>query len=116
MPKRRCLFTESLEAVYLFLKEDEQVGKVLCSICKSQFSIDHGSLSDILQPIKKRKHAIAAETRSCSEKVTFYFNKEIITNECKHIAAEEGLFAFYTKKQPFLSIHGLYFLSDKTTA
>jgi hypothetical protein len=39
MPKRRCVFTESLEGEYLFLKENQQVGKVLCSICKSQFSI-----------------------------------------------------------------------------
>jgi hypothetical protein len=67
MPKRRCDFTESLEADYPFLKEDQQVRKVLCSICKSQFSIQHGDRSDILQHIKKRKHAIAAETKSCNK-------------------------------------------------
>jgi hypothetical protein len=97
MQKIRCVFTESLEAVYLFLKED-QVGKVLCSICKSQFSIEHGGCSNILQHIKKRKYAIAAETKSCSKKVMSYFTKETITDECKHIAAEEGLFAFHTVK------------------
>jgi hypothetical protein len=70
------------------------VGKVLCSICKPQFSIQHGSRSDILQHIKKRKHAIAAETKSCNKKVTSYFTKETITDECKHTAAEEELFAF----------------------
>jgi hypothetical protein len=32
MPKRRCIFTESLEAQYLFLKEDQKAGKELCSI------------------------------------------------------------------------------------
>jgi hypothetical protein len=72
MSKRRCVFTESLGAKYLFLKEDQQVGKVLCSICKSQFSIERGGHSDILQHIKKRKHAIAAETESCSKKVTYF--------------------------------------------
>jgi hypothetical protein len=51
MPKRR-VFTESLEAEYPFLKEDQQVGKVLSSICKSQFSIKHGGRSDVLQHIK----------------------------------------------------------------
>jgi hypothetical protein len=95
---KRCVFTESLEAEYLFLKEDQQVGKVLCSVCKSQFSKKHGGHSDILQHIKKRKHTIAAETKSCSKKVTSYCTKETITDECKHIAAEEGLFAFYTIK------------------
>jgi hypothetical protein len=95
MPKRRCVFTERLEAEYPFVKEDQQVGKVLCSICKSQFSLENGGHSDILLHIKKRKHAIAAETKSCSEKVTSYFTKVIVTNECKYIAAER-LFAFHT--------------------
>jgi hypothetical protein len=98
MLKRRCVFTESLEAEYWFLKEDQQVVKVLCCICKSQFSVEHGGCSGILQHIKKRKHTIAAETKSCSKKVTSYFTKETITDECKHIAAEERLFAFHTIK------------------
>jgi hypothetical protein len=67
MPKRRHAFTESLEAEHPFLKEDQQFGKVLCSICKSQFSSEHGR-SNILQNIKKRKHATAAKTKSCSKK------------------------------------------------
>jgi hypothetical protein len=74
------------------------VGKVLWSICKSQFSTEHWGHSDILQDITKRKHAIAAETKSCSKKVMSYFTKEIITDKCKHTAAEEGLFAFHTIK------------------
>jgi hypothetical protein len=104
MPKRRCVFTESLEAEYPFLKEDQQVGKVLCSICKSLFSTEHGGRFDILQYIKKRKHAIAAETKSCSEKVTSNFTKGTVTHECKHSAAE-GLFAFHTVEHnhPFRS-------------
>jgi hypothetical protein len=74
------------------------VGKVLCSICKSQFSTEHGGRSDILQRIKKRKHATAAETESFGKKVTSYFNKETVTDECKRTAVEEGLFAFHTIK------------------
>jgi hypothetical protein len=80
-----------------FLKEDQQVGKVLCSICKSQFSIEHGGRSDILQHVKKRNHAIVAETNSCSKKVTPYFTKETVTDGRKYTAAE-GLFAFHTIK------------------
>jgi hypothetical protein len=97
MPKRGVC-TESLEPEYPFLNEDQQVGKVLCSICNSQFSVEYEGRSDILQHIKKRKHAIAAETKSCGKKVTSYFTKETITNVCKHIAGEEGLFAFHTIK------------------
>jgi hypothetical protein len=91
------VFTENLEAEYPFLKEDQQVGKVLCSICKSQFSVQHGGLSDILQHIKKRKLTIAAETKSFIKKVTSYFTKRTITDECNHIAAE-GLVPFHTMK------------------
>jgi hypothetical protein len=98
MPKRRCVFTESLEAEYPFLKEDQQVRKELCSICRSQFSIHHEGHSNTLQHIKKRKHATAAETKSCSKKATSCFTKETITRECKHIAAEGGLYAFHTIK------------------
>jgi hypothetical protein len=74
MPKRRCVFTDSLEAEGPFLKEDQQVGKVLHSICKSQFSIQHEVPSDILQHKEKRKQAIATETKSCSKKVTSFFH------------------------------------------
>jgi hypothetical protein len=102
MPKRRYVFTESLEAEYLFLK-DQQVRRVLSSIRKSQFSTEHGGHSHILQHTKKRKHAIAAETKSCSKKVTSYFTKETITDECKHIAAKGGLFAFHTIKHNHFS-------------
>jgi hypothetical protein len=98
MPKRRRVFTESFETENLFLKEDQQVEKVLCFICKSQFSIEHGGCSDTLQHIKKRKHATAAQTKSCSKKATSYFTRDTMTDECKYIAAEEGLFAFHTIK------------------
>jgi hypothetical protein len=80
MPKRRCVFTDGLEAECPCLKQGQQVGKVLCSICKAQFSTEHGGRFDILQHTKKRKHATAADTKSCSKKVTSYFTKETITD------------------------------------
>jgi hypothetical protein len=104
---KRCVFTESLEAEYPFLKEYQQVGKMLCSICKSQCSIQHGDHSDVLHHIKETEYGIAAETKSFSKKVTSYFTKETISNECKHIAAKEGMFAFHTVKHnhSFRSMH-----------
>jgi hypothetical protein len=57
-----------------------------------------------------RKHAIAAETKSCSKKVTSYFTKETITKECKHIAAKGELFASHTIK------HNLSFRSTDCTS
>jgi hypothetical protein len=65
------------------------VRKVLCSICKSQFSIEHGGRCDVLQRIKKRKHAIAVDTKSYSKKVTAHFTKETITDECSKLQPKE---------------------------
>jgi hypothetical protein len=96
MPKS-CAVTESLEPEYPFLKENQQVGRVLCSICKSQFSIQHEDHSDIPQYIKVKKHVTAAETKCCSKKVSSYFTKGTTTDQCKHIAAK-GLFTFHTIK------------------
>jgi hypothetical protein len=48
--------------------------------------------------ITRKENTIAAETKSFSKKVTSHFTKETITDECKHIAANEGLFAFHTIK------------------
>jgi hypothetical protein len=62
MPKTMRVFTENLKAECPFSKDDEQVGKLLCSICNSQFSLEHGGRSDMLQHIKERKDAIAVET------------------------------------------------------
>jgi nitrite reductase/ring-hydroxylating ferredoxin subunit len=65
--KNVCFYWEFRSRVS-FLKEDQQMGKVLCSIWKSQFSIEHGGRADILHHIKKRKHAIAAETKVAAKK------------------------------------------------
>jgi hypothetical protein len=46
-----------------------------------------------------KKHLIAISNMSCSQKVTSYFTKETLTDEDKHIAAEEGLFAWNVHPQ-----------------
>jgi predicted NAD/FAD-dependent oxidoreductase len=52
-------------------------GKSAVLHSKPQFSVQHGGRSDILQHIKKRKHAIAAETKSCSEKKRLILPKKL---------------------------------------
>jgi hypothetical protein len=111
------VFIKSLKVEHPFLKEDQQVGKVLCSICKSQFSIWYGDRSDVMQHIKKSKRTIAADTKSCSKNGTSYFTIEAITDESKNIAAKKRTVCIpHNKIQPFLSIHGLYILNDKKIA
>jgi hypothetical protein len=55
MLKRSHVFTESLKAEYTYLTDDQQVGKMLCSICSSPFSVQHGGHSDIVQDYEEKK-------------------------------------------------------------
>jgi hypothetical protein len=73
------------------------VENVLCSICKSVFNTAWRSFR-YAAAYQENKTPIAAETESCSKKVKSRFTKETITDECKHIAAEEGPFALHTIK------------------
>jgi hypothetical protein len=63
------------------------------------------------------KRLIAITNMGCSQKVTSYFTKETITDEDKHIATEEGLFAFHTIKHDHSSPSmDCTILSDKKSA
>jgi hypothetical protein len=41
---------------------------------------------------QEKKLTTASKSKCCGKKVMSYFTKETITDEWKHIAAEEGLF------------------------
>lgn len=106
MPKRRCVFTPNLKVEFPFLRDSNKIGKVLCIVCKSVFSIENGGFLDILQHIVQKKHLLAVSNNS-SIKVTNFFTNVQSTNESKRIAAEEGLFAYHT------TIHsGLWILNQ----
>jgi hypothetical protein len=51
--KIKCVFTESLKAEYPFLKEDQQMGNVFCTICKSLNFIEHRGLLIVCHNQKK---------------------------------------------------------------
>lgn len=99
MPKRRCSFNPKLKTQFPNLRDADEIGKVLCTECKSIFSIEHGGISDIKQHLQKRKHLLAVSSSSSANKLSSYFiNKEKSgpSDESKRIAAEEGMFAFHT--------------------
>jgi hypothetical protein len=58
--------TDILKKEYPFLPESDN-GKVLCTVCRAHFSIEHGAHSDFTQHIAKKKHkeAAAAKSESC---------------------------------------------------
>jgi hypothetical protein len=93
-----------LKVEFSFLKDRNEIVKVLCIECKSVFSIENGGRSDIAQHFKQKKNLLTGSNKvflkikikSSSNKVTNFFTKVQSTNESKRIAADEGLFAFHT--------------------
>jgi hypothetical protein len=74
MPKRRCVFTQSLKNEFYFLRDAEEIKKVFCSVCKSVFSIENGGRTDIKQHITKaKKYLRAVSSTSKNDKVTSFF-------------------------------------------
>lgn len=99
MPKRRCSFNPKLKTQFPNLRDADEIGKVLCTECKSVFSIEHGGISDIKQHLQKRKHVLAVSSSGSANKLASYFingGKSGLSDESKRIAAEEGMFAFHT--------------------
>ncbi|VVC27828.1 Zinc finger, RING/FYVE/PHD-type,Zinc finger, BED-type, partial [Cinara cedri] len=54
----------------------DETGRVLCTECKSIFSIEHGGISDIKQHLQKRKHLLAVSS-STNKLAPYFINKEI---------------------------------------
>lgn len=97
MPKRKCNFTDALKKEFPFLRAEED--KLLCTLCKGVFSIEHGGRSDITQHVQKKKHRVAEAARSSSKKLTAFMTTQgKLDEEGKRLAAEEGLFTFHTIK------------------
>jgi len=94
MPKRKCTLTDILKKEYPFLAESDN-GKVLCTVCRAHFSIEHGGRSDITQHIAKKKHKEAAAAKSDSHKLTSWMTSQDALNERKVLAVQEGLMAFH---------------------
>ena len=91
MPKRRCSFNPKLKTQFPNLRDADEIGKVLCTECKSVFSIEHGGISDIKQHLQKRKHVLAVSSSSSANKLASYFinkGKSGLSDESKRIAAE----------------------------
>jgi len=64
MSKRRCEFTPNLKVEFPFLRDSNEIGKVLCVVCKSVFSIENSGRSDITQHVKQKKHLLAVSSSS----------------------------------------------------
>lgn len=87
--RKKVYFIPKLKTQFLFLRDADEIEKVLWTVCKSMFSIEHGGISDIKHHLQKSKHLLAKSSCSKSNKHTsFFINKEQFkqTDESKRIA------------------------------
>jgi ribosomal protein S27E len=57
MPKRKCIFSDSLKEQFPFIKESSVVGdcsEVECSLCCAVFSVSHGGKADIVDHVSTK--------------------------------------------------------------
>lgn len=116
MPKRRCVFTQSLKNEFSFLRDAEEIGKVFCSVCKSVFSIENGGRADIKQHITTAKNIyVQYLLRQVMIKLQFFFKNKAQLNYLMKVSVsqqEKGYFHFirtsiiilldqWTAHQPF---------------
>jgi hypothetical protein len=68
-PRRNFLFLDVLEREYpLLIRDESDVNKVRCILCKSFFSISHGGRCDIKKHIRARKHKESLDTKASRKK------------------------------------------------
>lgn len=100
MPKRQCVFNDKLQEQFGFLKKCKKPGmlnKVECTECSAIFSIEHGGKADINQHIKTDRHRIACNAHK-SQKVSEFLSPKTFDDAQKHLAANEGVFAYHICK------------------
>lgn len=66
------IFQPNLKVGFPFLRDGNEIGKVLCTVYKSVFSIENGGHSDITQNVKQKKYLLVLSSSS-SNKVRNFF-------------------------------------------
>lgn len=100
MPKRKCVFGESLQKQYSFLKRCSREGvndKMECVLCGSIFSIENGGQSAITQHLDTKRYKSATNV-SQGVKINDYFSLNTFGSNEKCLAANEGTFAYHICK------------------
>jgi len=73
--QKKCVFAQSLNNEFSFLRDSGEIGKVFSSICTSVFSIENGGRADIKQHITKaKKHLRAVSSTSRMIKLVLVMN------------------------------------------
>lgn len=99
MPKRKCTFTNNLKNQYPLLKLIIN-DRVLCTQCRSEFSIGHGGRSTIKEHLATKKHKSAVESVAGTSSILTFFKDP---NKDDLISAKEATFAYHS------AVHNLSF-------
>lgn len=92
MPKRKCTFSNELKNEYPFLKLIIH-DRVLCTQCRSEFSISHGGRSTIKEHLATKKHKSAVDSLASTSTISKFFKEP---NDDLIISAKEATFAYHS--------------------
>lgn len=94
MPKRKCVFNESLQKKYPYIKKGNSDSQVKCDKCGGNFNIANCGGGDIETHIKSQKHQKMMSAASSSKNIGHFLNAAS-KPELKN-AAWEGVWAYHT--------------------
>ena len=97
--KRKCSFKDEWKKSFPFLQNLKN-GSVSCTLCKSQFSITHGGISDVRSHIKTQKHNSCMKAKANSGSISNFILNEP-SNEDELLAAKEGVFTYHAVKHDY---------------
>lgn len=93
--RRRCVFNQTLQADYKYIKVTKSESNVHCETCNADFNISHSGRGDIEHHIKSGKHQNALKASSSSRPMTSFFKKAEPSKYDQQIAACEGVWAYH---------------------
>lgn len=96
------MFNEKLQNDFKFIIKCQRLGQEnkmewMCTVCGAIFNIDYGGKSDINQHIKTYLHKVASNAHKF-QKVCNHFCTKTFNEYQKHLAANEGIFAYHICK------------------
>ena len=99
MAKRKCKFTDEMQAKYPFFNKGRNEWEAECLVCKPRtyISVSYKGAADLKSHLISSKHSKAIREASASTKVTSYFATTGSKKE-DQVTAAEVTYAFHAVK------------------
>lgn len=101
MSKRKCLFSEELQAKFkCFKPTPNSKSEAICTVCNTTVSVANKGKYDLEQHVASKKHTQTIRIGASSKSVCDFFTKQFSALDHK-VSAVEGTLAFHTLKHHY---------------